>query len=342
MDKQLFSSILKTLSYADIFDFPLTLEEIWKYLISEKPVSVENLVETIKANEDFIEKKGKYYFLLNRAKIVSVRKKRENYSRKKLITAKKVARILSYIPQIKLLGISGSLAVGNSDKADDIDIFIITKKDSLWTTRFLVSVILLVLGVKRRINEVFVQDKICPNMYLAQDSLEIAKNMHSLFSAHEIAQLKVLVNKDKSYEKFLSANSWILNFLPNIVDGKLAIKRQDVGKPYDVSWSGKDVVSAGYRNNSAKCKESGFFLGILKLIIEKSLYKLQILYMKRHKTNELISENMAKFHPQDKTRKILELYNLKYFSVKGLTKRKKNYHKTKKLFYGDYVYTLGY
>jgi hypothetical protein len=37
-------------------------------------------------------------------------------------------KILSFFPQIKLIGLSGSLAMMNADKDDDIDLFIITAK----------------------------------------------------------------------------------------------------------------------------------------------------------------------------------------------------------------------
>lgn len=40
--------------------------------------------------------------------------------------------------------------MGEADENSDIDLFIITKKDNLWTARFIVTAITLILGIRRR------------------------------------------------------------------------------------------------------------------------------------------------------------------------------------------------
>jgi hypothetical protein len=65
--------ILKTLAYADIFDYALTREEIWRYLIevsctfSKFNHALDGLV-----NHKKIYSKQKYYTLPKRNKIISL------------------------------------------------------------------------------------------------------------------------------------------------------------------------------------------------------------------------------------------------------------------------------
>jgi len=150
--------ILATLCYGDIFNYPLKAGEIEKYLINLKSqisngktkskilkLTIERLIR-----EGKVEKKGEYYFLKEREGIVELREKRRRWSEEKVEKAKKVANLLKLIPWVKLVGISGALAMENSDEDDDIDLFIITSSGRLWLTRFLVTVLVELVGQRRR------------------------------------------------------------------------------------------------------------------------------------------------------------------------------------------------
>jgi len=205
-------AILKTLAYADIFDFPLKKDELWLWLVGKKGKKEEfgqALKKLLKTGR--CQHKSGFYFLPKKGEIVVLRKKREKASGPKIAKAQKVTQILKLIPFIKLIGITGGLSRKNSDKGDDIDLFFIVAKDRLWLTRGLVVFFLSLLGVYRRPGKI--KDMICPNMFVSEETLKIKPC--DLFTAHEAALMKPIFEKDDTYQKFLAANLWLKKFLPN-------------------------------------------------------------------------------------------------------------------------------
>lgn len=279
--------ILETIIYADIFDYPLTKEEINYWLIPSKT-----------HHSKLIEQKEEYYFLRGRRKIINLRKKRFKYSKKKYEIAKNVAKILKLIPTIKLVGITGALAMSNADKDEDIDLLIITQRDTLWTTRFIATLTLDLLGKRRKPNQNKVANKICLNMFVDEDHLKIPNKEQDLYTAHEVLQMKPIWEKDNIYQKFLSQNQWVKKYLPNAYK-ELLLKN----KPQDTSGV------AGWTPPRWRNQER---------VLEVFLKKFQLWYMKNRRTKEIIKEGAVRFHPQDarvwimdKYRKKLEAFNLK-------------------------------
>jgi len=101
--------------------------------------------------------------------------------------------------------------VENSEEGDDIDLMIVTSPQRLWLTRGLVVVFLLLTGQYRRPEKI--KDKVCPNLMFSEEVLEFPD--HDLFTAHEIVQMLPIYDRLNTYQKFLQANSWIKDFLPN-------------------------------------------------------------------------------------------------------------------------------
>jgi len=288
--KKIKSAVLKTIAYADIFDFPLKEEEVFKFLIETRTSKAQVagcLEELVKAKK--ISSISGFYFLPDRGKIVVMRRKREKYSVRKLKIARKAAKFIKIFPSVKLIGLTGALAVSNSKKDDDIDFLIVTSGNLLWTTRFLTTVILSVLGLKRKRNATSVADKICLNMFIDESSLSFSD--HNLFLAHEILQLSPIYQKDDIYQKFLQKNIWVLKFLPN--------------------WPFPKTKEQFLLNKKITLK--------LFLAIEKLLKKAQLVYMYPHITTEKISDKLLKFHPRDMRKIVLSKYQQK---IKTLDKIK--------------------
>lgn len=204
------------------------------------------------------------------------RKDREKYSKQKLIIAKKASQILSKIPTVKFVGITGSLAMMNAKKDSDIDLMIVTSAGMLWSTR-LISLICL-LGQIRRFDDRNQKDKLCLNMWLDQDDLVWKKSDRNVYTAHEIGQIVPLVNKCETYEKFLHENKWILDYWPNSVEKKYMV--------YSKSYIGKTKIQYTIYN-------------ILHTWLEAVAFKLQYNHMKSKITREVITPTRALFHPQD-------------------------------------------
>ena len=285
------SSILKALIYSDIFDYPLSKEEIWRFLIAK---NVENIDRTSfeKALFEFPpvkwEQENGFYFVSGRREIVEKRIKIEKESGKKLELARKIIEKLSLIPTVLFIGISGGLALENAEEKDDIDLFVITSKNTLWITRLILVLLLILMGQYRgRRNPPAggESNKVCLNMLIDEEALMFKKDRQNLYTAHEIIQLKPIFDRNNMYKRFLLANKWTEKFLPN----------------------GIDIRILGYKD--IKKKSPSILISQYLSIFERIAKNIQLLYMKKHRTKETVESHFLAFHPFEYKEYVLREYN---------------------------------
>lgn len=282
-------AIEKTLAYYDIFNFPLKVWEIHKWMIgltcSLKQVE-KKLSKMRRAG--LVDNKGDYWFLPGRKKLVRERLVREKVSADHLKRVNIVAGVFKMIPWVKLVGVSGSLAMMGSRKTDDIDLFIITGKNRIWTSRLLLIFLTELLRIRRKRREKLASaaGKVCINLILENDNLTQSKK--NIYVAHEVLQLHVLWQKDDVYSKFLHNNSWAFRFLPN--------------------WkSGARIQNSKFRIQNFKSKRKISKINFID-VLENLAKDLQLRIMNKPSGEEKIETGALYFHPEDKGKKILEEY----------------------------------
>ncbi len=210
-------SILKTLAFFDAQDLPLTLMEIRAYLITPLPLSLstgggESLAEIQNTLSSELASKVQYaegfYFLFGRERLVRLRQERYPISLSRYRKAKKHLLALRIFPYLRAVAISGSLALLNSSRNSDIDLFVLTRKNRIWFVRMLMSLYFHILGKRR--HGVRIADRFCLNHYLCEGH-EIAQDQN-LYTAAEYANL-ISVLGEKWLEKFWRQNQWVKGYL---------------------------------------------------------------------------------------------------------------------------------
>jgi len=199
-------SIIKTLAYYDVFNYPLTLEEIY-FCLDTNSVPKEKLQSKINSlsNKNIIYKKNDYFLLNPDYNSISKRVEGNKRAEKKMKIANRFSKMISFFPFIRAVFLSGSISKGFMDKEADIDYFIITKKNRLWLARFL-----LVLFKK-----IFLLNSykfFCINYFISEDNLEIEEK--NIYTATELVTL-IPTYGSNLYNDFYSANSWLKTYYPN-------------------------------------------------------------------------------------------------------------------------------
>jgi predicted nucleotidyltransferase len=312
-----FEHLLKTINYFCFFDYPPTFEEI--YLFFPKRISQKALKEILqKAEEKKLVKKiifdqknpirytvGEYGIEIKNSKLkiqnyINKKLLIDLYRKKKVVALKKLRqwrfgvylKLLSLLPQVKLIGLSGSLAMQNAKEDDDIDLFIITAKNRLWTARLVAVFLSIVLGLKRPRGVKKAPNRICLNLFFDLADLAVPKQKRSEFVAHEVLQMKPLVDKDNTYILFLQVNRWVYRFFPNgeMLSLKLKVITRSVIPPRGKS----SKLNLKIKN----LKFSSFF-NFISDFFELIFKKIQFYLIKKHRTNELITDTQLWFHPED-------------------------------------------
>lgn len=198
-------SIIKTIAYADIFDYPLTLDEIHRYLVEEHATSQE--IHEVLSSGSFIPvnivEKCAYYALPGREQIIETRIHRSKIALDLWPAAIKYGEMMARLPFVRMVAVTGSLAVDN-ENSNDIDYLIVTKPGRLWMCRGLV-----ILVVRwARLQGIVV----CPNYLISENALLI--NRRDLYAAHELIQMVPLSGFD-IYKLMRAVNNWTDKFLPN-------------------------------------------------------------------------------------------------------------------------------
>ena len=223
---ELSPAILCTLLYSDVFDFPLTACEIHRFLY-RRAATYEEVLQALH-DEPRITKQGDYYTLPGREGIVRVRQERERQSQELMPYALRYGRWIGSLPFIRMVALTGSLAVMNVSTNADLDYLLVTAPGRLWTARAFT----LLFG---RWTRAF-GHTICPNIIIAENSL--AWRRHDLYSARELCQMIPTTGKDV-YAKLMRANSWVQQFLPNARTTSVIADRLKISTYFEVPLSGK-------------------------------------------------------------------------------------------------------
>ncbi len=200
------SAILETVIYSDLFDYPLTHDELAHYLIR-----VETDVETVRIclasprylNGHLRQIDG-YVLARRRESIVDRRCTRRHSSARLWIRARRFVRALGALPFVRMVGVTGALAMDNAAAGDDIDVMIVAASGRVWTAR-LFAIGLVVIGR-------LLGDTLCPNYLISEDALSLEDR--DLFAAHEFAQMVPLCGFEV-YDRLRRANAWVYEYLPN-------------------------------------------------------------------------------------------------------------------------------
>lgn len=197
-------AILETLAYSDIFEHPLTIDELHRFLTIS--AAKEDVCECVR-KMDGVVSNHEYYFLADRADIVDmvdIRNQRRANSRKAYHRALFYGRILGRMPFIRMAALTGSLAMLNLSKNMDMDYMLVAQPGRVWTARAFA----LLFG---RLARLF-GDVICPNVIISENALEW--NARNIYAAREFAQMIPISGADV-FLRLRSANVWVKDILPN-------------------------------------------------------------------------------------------------------------------------------
>lgn len=184
--------IKKTILYAKKYGCDLTWEEVKERLIGKE------VYKRLEVRDQF-------------------KKENENkYWEEKMEIAEDFCdKYLSKIDDILMVGVTGSVASKYPKENDDIDLMIITKKDSLWLTRFRVFIIFWRYKIPHRTNK----NDICINLWL--EDMKIPSIKQNLKNAVDLVLMRPILDKEDTYKKFLIKNNWVKKYVAIPYDKKI-------------------------------------------------------------------------------------------------------------------------
>lgn len=198
-------AILQTIGYSDVFDYPLTARELHRYLTGVK-ASLEEVVRAV-GEEGVVTRTDDYFTLLGREEIVRIRMRRFLCASELLPRAIAYGQMLGNLPYIRMVALTGSLAVMNVSENQDFDYMLVAARGRVWTARAFA----LALNRMAHLHGY----TLCPNLIISETALEWPQK--DLYSARELCQMIPITGIDM-YRKLMQLNKWVERFLPNAYD----------------------------------------------------------------------------------------------------------------------------
>jgi hypothetical protein len=198
-------AIARTVIYASLFDYPLTLEQLHRALIEsdQTPSEILAVFEGSELLHDVIEHRDGFFFPAGRGDLIAERRRREARSAAFLTQHRLALRLICALPFTRLVALSGSIAHRNLEPDGDLDLFIVTRGRRVWTVTVLLLVLTKLLRRRRTV---------CANFVLADSHLVL--DQQDLFTANQVIHLQPLIGGEL-IDEFLAANPFVARCYPN-------------------------------------------------------------------------------------------------------------------------------
>ena len=199
--------ITRTLLYYEIFDHPLTANELFALHPhnSVRKSVFADMVDQLCRDGDLIRSSTFYQLPTANNDLPLLRHKRERLARTRLRRARLMTHVIKRFPFVRGVFLSGDLSKGVAHPESDVDYVIVTAAHRLWICR-----ILLVLFKKTILFNK--KNFFCLNYFVTEQQLVLEDRNY--FTATEIAHLKPLYHVEL-FLRYLNANNWITEYFPN-------------------------------------------------------------------------------------------------------------------------------
>jgi len=150
-------AVVQTVAYADVFDYPLTADQIHRYLIGVP--AARGTIRGLLSNQlpRGLSREGRYFTLAGREAAIQTRKRRLAEAVEFWRQAVHYGKRISQLPFVRMVGVTGALAMDNNADGD-IDYLIITEPGRLWLCRALIVGLVKVAALRGT--------ELCPNYFL--------------------------------------------------------------------------------------------------------------------------------------------------------------------------------
>ncbi len=205
--KPLEAAIMRTILYGDVFDFPMTLQEIHHFLIHSTPITFAIVEQTFNHStllSKYLVLDQEYIACKGREHIIALRRERVEISKKMWKDVQHYGYRLARLPFVRMVAVTGALTMHNGVENDDLDYMLITEPGRVWLARAF-AIVLVRYGKLRHVT-------VCPNYVLAESKLEQTRK--DLYIAHEIVQMIPLYG-NAVYTKLRGCNLWVDDYLAN-------------------------------------------------------------------------------------------------------------------------------
>ncbi len=198
-------AIARSVLYASLFDYPLTLAELRQTLIRSRQTASEILatVRGSTALQEVVESRDGYFFPAGHSHLLDTRRRRETRSRAFLSVHRPLLWLIAACPYVRLVALSGSIAHLNLEAGGDLDLFIVTRGRRVWSVAVFVVVLAKLLGRRRTL---------CANFIVSDAALTFAST--DLFTASQIIGLTPIAGADM-FQRLLEANPSVSEYYPN-------------------------------------------------------------------------------------------------------------------------------
>ena len=200
-------AIVRTVTYASLFDYPLTLEQLRLTMIS-LAMSRDEILATYDGSmrlRSLVEHRDGFFFPAGRGDLVGERRRREARSREFLARHTRLLQWVCALPFTRMVALSGSIAHLNLEDGGDLDLFIVTRGRRVWLVTLAMILLTRLLGARRIV---------CANLVMSDTHLAIKEEEQDLFTANQVLHLKPLFGMEV-LEGFVAANPFVAMFYPN-------------------------------------------------------------------------------------------------------------------------------
>ncbi|MFA6184072.1 MAG: hypothetical protein WC682_03140 [Parcubacteria group bacterium] len=221
MNDNLRKSILNTICYYDILNYPLTLFEIWKHLLSTEEtfnnkiekVSLADILDELKEDElsRFIDSENGMYFLKGRRDLIEERIAKNKISTLKIKKMRRTINLLKISPFVRMVLVTGKLAMKNAHPKSDWDVLVVLRENRIWIGRTFITIWTHFLGKRRHHDKI--RNRVCFNYFITTNSLEIRNK--DFYSANEYFFCFPLFDRKNYFHRFQIRNHWIRKYKPN-------------------------------------------------------------------------------------------------------------------------------